>query len=331
MTYQPEFTLLRDALRRAANLCIAVQQTMLGTPASMQKAGREPVTIADFGAQAIICALLQQHFPTDRVIAEEAAADFDALAGSEQHAQVAHFVGSALETEVTSQDIRNWLEHGRATQSSRTWMIDPIDGTKGFLRGDQYAIAVGLAIDGKLTVGGLACPMLPLHADQPDSERGILALAATAQGASAQPISGGDSWPIHVSATEQPTQARTVESVESAHGDHSTSARVLATLGTSQAPLRIDSQAKYIAIADGRADLYLRTMSAPDYRERVWDHAAGALIVAEAGGKVTDLYGQPLDFSLGERLTANRGILATNGHLHAATLQALATTRQDTE
>ena len=99
--------------------------------------------------------------------------------------------------------------------------------------------------------------------------------------------------------------------------------QALKALGVGRAPLRIDSQAKYAAVADGRADIYLRTMSSPDYRERVWDHAAGALIVSEAGGMVTDLYGESLDFSLGNRLENNRGVLATNGHLHEAMLAAL--------
>ena len=324
MTYQPELDLLRDALCLAAHICHAVQQSMLATPESMQKAGREPVTIADFGAQAVICALLQEHLSADRVIAEEAAADFDALADKTQQQQVTTFVAEVLQRKVSADDLRRWLDHGRQSNSKRVWMIDPIDGTKGFLRRQQFAIAVGLTIDGQLSVGGLACPMLTLHADSPQDEQGLLLLAALGQGATAEPISGGESWPITTSPTGNATSARTVESVETGHGDHATSARVLETLGTKQAVLRLDSQAKYAAIADGRADIYLRTMSSPDYRERVWDHAAGALIVSEAGGKVTDLYGSELDFSLGEKLSANRGILATNGHLHEAVLAALA-------
>jgi 3'(2'), 5'-bisphosphate nucleotidase len=61
----------------------------------------------------------------------------------------------------------------------------------------------------------------------------------------------------------------------------------------------------------------------PDYREKIWDQAAGSLIVEEAGGWVTDLDGKPLDFTAGRTLADNRGILATNGHLHPAALEAL--------
>jgi 3'(2'), 5'-bisphosphate nucleotidase len=63
--------------------------------------------------------------------------------------------------------------------------------------------------------------------------------------------------------------------------------------------------------------------SRPDYREKVWDQAAGAIVIEEAGGKVTDLDGKPLDFTQGRTLANNRGICASNGVLHKAALDAL--------
>ena len=90
-------------------------------------------------------------------------------------------------------------------------------------------------------------------------------------------------------------------------------------------PVRMDSQAKYMLLAAGKGELYLRFLSSrqPDYKERIWDQAAGALIVEEAGGKVSDLHGSSLDFSTGRTLLHNRGVLASNGHLHPQALQAL--------
>ncbi|NJO20524.1 MAG: 3'(2'),5'-bisphosphate nucleotidase, partial [Spirulinaceae cyanobacterium RM2_2_10] len=75
----------------------------------------------------------------------------------------------------------------------------------------------------------------------------------------------------------------------------------------------------------GQAALYLRLPSpkTPDYREKIWDHAAGALVVEEAGGRVTDMHGQPLDFSLGAKLVNNQGIVASNGVIHEQVLAAL--------
>ena len=74
-----------------------------------------------------------------------------------------------------------------------------------------------------------------------------------------------------------------------------------------------------------KAELYLRLLSPqkPDYKEKIWDQAAGSLVVEEAGGWVTDLDGKPLDFTAGRSLSLNRGILASNGHLHAVALESL--------
>ncbi|MCJ7537365.1 MAG: hypothetical protein MUO57_17705, partial [Anaerolineales bacterium] len=90
-------------------------------------------------------------------------------------------------------------------------------------------------------------------------------------------------------------------------------------------PVRMDSQAKYMLLAAGEGELYLRFLSSrqPDYREKIWDQAAGSLIVEEAGGQVSDLHGRPLDFSAGRTLLHNRGVLASNGYLHQQALQAL--------
>ena len=60
-----------------------------------------------------------------------------------------------------------------------------------------------------------------------------------------------------------------------------------------------------------------------DYREKIWDQAAGLICLQEAGGTVTDLDGKALDFTQGRRLESNRGVLASNGYLHDAALEAL--------
>jgi 3'(2'), 5'-bisphosphate nucleotidase len=87
----------------------------------------------------------------------------------------------------------------------------------------------------------------------------------------------------------------------------------------------MDSQAKYAVLAAGGGEVNLRLISpsAPDYRERIWDQAAGSICVEEAGGRVSDLDGKPLDFSHGRTLATNRGVLATNGKLHDALLAGL--------
>jgi 3'(2'), 5'-bisphosphate nucleotidase len=128
-----------------------------------------------------------------------------------------------------------------------------------------------------------------------------------------------------VSSIEDRGNARILRSFESGHTNVSQIDLFTQAMGVVTEPVRLDSQAKYVLLAAGHGDLYLRLLSAnqPDYRERIWDQAAGSLLVAEAGGQVTDLHGKELDFSTGRNLENNRGILASNKRLHASALHAL--------
>lgn len=323
LDFRQEREAAREAARLAGQLCLAVRSEMLGRSSRMEKAGREPVTIADFGAQAVILHHLAEHFPTDAVLAEERAADFERLADDAQRERVVHHVSVALGHTATAEEIAHWLDHGREHIGGRVWAVDPIDGTQGFLRGDQFAIAIALLVDGEPMVGALACPLLPFGAGGAANARGVIALAVRGVGTTLEPLAGGPRRPLRVSDRVEASAARIVESVEVAHTDHDFSARVLAAAGVGGQPVRMDSQAKYVAVADGRAEVYIRNSPGSDYHERIWDHAAGALIVEQAGGRVSDLDGKPLDFSQGARMRGNRGVLATNGPLHEALLEAV--------
>ena len=85
----------------------------------------------------------------------------------------------------------------------------------------------------------------------------------------------------------------------------------------------MDSQAKYGSIARGAGDLYLRLPVRKDYTEKIWDHAAGDVIVREAGGEVTDASGKRLDFSKGRTLRENKGVVAAPRAVHAQVLEAV--------
>ena len=76
-------------------------------------------------------------------------------------------------------------------------------------------------------------------------------------------------------------------------------------------------------IARGDASIYLRLPTRKDYQEKIWDHAAGSIIVEEAGGKVTDTQGQDLDFSQGRTLSKNTGVVGSNGELHDLVISAV--------
>jgi 3'(2'), 5'-bisphosphate nucleotidase len=117
-----------------------------------------------------------------------------------------------------------------------------------------------------------------------------------------------------------------VGSYESSHHDPRTLERIVSRLRLKLAPQKLDGQVKYGIVASGDADFYLRIPNprTPLYRENIWDHAAGFLLVEEAGGMVTDISGKSLDFTCGTTLRQNSGIVASNGLIHGEVLDAVA-------
>jgi 3'(2'), 5'-bisphosphate nucleotidase len=204
--------------------------------------------------------------------------------------------------------------------------LDPIDGTKGFLRGDQYAVALALLVEGQVVVGALGCPTLNKDFVPEVNSRGMVLLAVRGEGVWAKGMEGGRLQKIKVSDCVVPRDARVLRSFESEHTDVEKTGQLIQVMGITAAPVLMDSSAKYALLAAGKGDLIFRLMTPfrPYYTEKIWDHAAGSLIVEEAGGRVTDLRGLALDFSRGRLLEGNIGVLASNGRLHEVALEALA-------
>lgn len=313
------------AVLEAARLAAAVRAERVA-PQTLAKADRSPVTIADFGAQAVICRLLRQIFPADPIVAEEAA---DALREPDGAATLAAVTEQVRRLEPTADRdaVCAWIDAGGGAVGPRFWTLDPIDGTKGFLRDDQYAVALALVVDGRVEVAALACPALPLVADRPEPPVGTIFVAARGEGATMAPLADPSAGlPVRVTRGSAGRGLRFAESVEAAHGDPGRQAALARAVGITAPPLRMDSQAKYGALARGDAVLYLRLPSpeAPNYREKIWDHAAGSLIVEEAGGRVTDASGRALQFADGRVMSRNRGVVASNGEWHDRVIAALA-------
>jgi len=134
---------------------------------------------------------------------------------------------------------------------------------------------------------------------------------------------GGKIIAVTVSEVNSTAEANFCESVESGHSSHDASARIAEILNVTAKPARIDSQCKYGVLARGEASIYLRLPTNKDYEEKIWDHAAGYIVVKEAGGEVTDCKGNNLDFSLGRTLKNNKGIVGTNGRIHDEVVKAV--------
>lgn len=318
MGYEQELAVAQAAVIAAAQLCEAVRRDMV--PEAIEKADKSPVTVADYGAQAIICRALSEAFPADPVVGEEDAAELRSPAMADRLKQVTGFVTTVLGS-TTPDQVAQWIDHGNGAPARRFWTLDPIDGTKGFLRGDQYAIALALIEDGDLKVGVLGCPALSLNQGNP----GLLFTAVRGGGTWMQPIAGGEAKQVQVVQPGDGDRLRFVESVEASHGNQAEQEAVAAAVGITQSSVRMDSQAKYGAVAAGEAALYLRLPSPkyPDYREKIWDHAAGAIVVEEAGGRVTDMHGKPLDFYTAVKMMNNRGVVVSNGTIHNDVMTAL--------
>lgn len=312
--------LVYQILNRGTVLAETIRRSPKGQD-TLTKGDQSPVTLADYTVQIYGCGLIHQAFPDDFIVAEE---ETDKTRWPQVEDQIYHLVHNLLPY-LDKSDLAGTLNLGRTTGDvpSRYWTIDPIDGTRGFVQGRQYAVAVALIEDGRPVVGGLACCD---PESTPDRDTCISTQVVVQRGKGVVRhivVPHEESRPIEVSRRSDGADLILCESLEGKHTRHSDSAALAGVLGITEPPLQMDSQAKYLAVAEGRADIYLRLPSSAHYREKVWDHGAGSIIVEEAGGKVTDIVGRPLDFSHGPTLLQNRGILATNGHCHQMVLDGL--------
>ena len=314
-----------EAVRAASRVCQSVQKRLVSAE-TLQKKDKSPVTVADFASQAVVCAKLTAEFPDDVMIAEEDSAELREPAQAGIRRIVLEQVGAVVSDRPDEDEILDWIDHGASASrdparlSRRFWTLDPIDGTKGFLRAEQYAVALALIEDGRVVMGALACPNLPI-----EGGAGALLIAVRGQGAriialESEETKGRALW---VSQIDDPSKARFCESVESGHSEHDHSVKIARALGITAEAMRMDSQAKYAAVARGDAQIYLRLPTRADYQEKIWDHAAGVIVVEEAGGKVTDVAGKPLDFTHGPTLAANKGVVATNGRFHERVIESI--------
>ena len=308
---------IRGAVRDAVKLCRRVQEEYLIANTKVSGEGKEPVTIADYGSQAIICRALQAHYPEDGVVSEESGAQFLDLVSAEQRAQVLEILADVLGEPVSEREVVDWLDHGVGRATRRTWVIDPIDGTKGFLALRHYAIACGALIDGEVAEGILAAP---------DYNDGEGALFYTENGATWRaPIAGGRgpaSDGVDAARCERVRGGAKLRAGACQQIAYGASARAggpgrRAPRGTRQhGEVRAG---RFVAMLICTCDL---PRAGSEYAHKIWDHVAGAALVRQAGGMVTDLDGGPLDFSQGETLP-NPGMIISNGQCHERVVEAV--------
>jgi 3'(2'), 5'-bisphosphate nucleotidase/inositol polyphosphate 1-phosphatase len=307
-------TLDLDPVVRAVSAASQVARRAAAERASLAdllKDDKSPVTVADLAVQvAVTAALRAAGVPfADRIVGEEGADSLDA-GGSVMIEQLLRLSGESLAAAglghaapTTEASLRELLDAGGldpvAEGRDVFWCLDPIDGTKGFLRGQQFAIALGLVEGSDPKIGLLGCPHLPLGESDDYGAAdpvGSVYLGVIGEGAWSGPAtaSGRDDLQAMSVSPEPPGgRVRVCLSYEKAHSDTDRTSAALEATGVQTTPIRIDSQCKYAMVASGRADLYLR-LAREGYREKSWDHAGGCAVVRAAGGIVESATGLPL-------------------------------------
>lgn len=356
---QAELNTAMAAVHRASFMSRSLQKNFQ----SISKDDKSPVTIADFAVQALVIDKLRATFPTDRFIAEEDSSILQEDAGIRQG--VLDALQAATSERWTDQRLFETVDAGAFSGAAeRVWVLDPVDGTKGFIRGEHYCIALALLVKGQSQLAVLGCPnvnlsnvLQPKRTAAGGSNIAAIDASASIPGPAGSPsttffpvssgsvfysVSGRGAWArslamplgagyeVQVSSVEGPQDVALCESAEASHGDRAVTKAVFKSLGLMRDYVRLDGQCKYCIVGSGAAEGNMRLPPA-GYREKIWDHAPGVHFIIEAGGKVTDLEGKGLDFGNGRFLSEHvTGILATNQVLHGEILSAIVQAKQAT-
>lgn len=351
--YEKELEIATLAVKRASILTKKLSDSIAITKTSGThiKDDKSPVTIGDFAAQAIINYAIKKNFPTDEIVGEEDAVLLreDTEEAKRLNSEILQIIKDVqVKTEAYNDKVGKIEDLNTALDSidkgssqggsrGRFWALDPIDGTKGFLRGDQFAVCLALIVDGEVALGVIGCPNLPEHINSNEDMSGIkggLFSAIKGEGAYYSPlfetlnfVPFSKQERIHMSLNTSPDLLKVVEGVEKGHSSHSTQALIKAKLGfnpdkVTKQTINLDSQVKYCVLAKGQADIYLRLPVSDSYREKIWDHAAGDVLVEESGGRVGDITGNELDFSRG-RYLESKGVIAGNSAVFDMVIDAV--------
>ncbi|CDO96470.1 unnamed protein product [Kluyveromyces dobzhanskii CBS 2104] len=352
-----ELAVATQAVRKASLLTKRIQADVISDKDStITKSDSSPVTIGDYSAQAIIINAIKANFKDDNVVGEESS---DGLSDSfvseiltaiqsndEVYSEVYSEVFANLDQNESADvsfvnedfpldsidEVKRVIDFGNYAggNKGRFWCLDPIDGTKGFLRGDQFAVCLALVVDGEVQVGVIGCPNLELSnygsTDLADSlPAGYIFRSVRGQGTQFA-VTTDSAWKdIHARNVVNTSELVTLEGVEKGHSAHDEQSVIKTELGISKSQ-HLDSQVKYCLLALGLGDLYLRLPIKLSYEEKIWDHAAGNVILEEAGGIHTDsIENKRLDFGKGRTLKT-KGVIASCGpqSLHSKVVAASA-------
>ncbi|GAO13955.1 hypothetical protein UVI_02035090 [Ustilaginoidea virens] len=336
-----ELAVAQAAVLRAARLT----KDALSSVHARSKPDASPVTAADLAAQALLTSILRAEFPHDRFVGEEGSAVLrgDPALRDRVHELYSAAAAAAPGCASSPDEMLRLIDlggQGTGGPRGRFWVMDPVDGTAGFLRGEQYAVALALVEDGAEAVAAIAYPNLRLVggrvAESSVDSRGLGVMLSAARGHGASvtwlPCAEGP-WETRPLARlppppdAPPSKLHVVDCDRNRASHRRVVARVCDRLGADFPGTDVwSSHVRYASLILGGGDFWVRTPSGPESWPCIWDHAGAQLIYTEVGGKATDLDNRAVDFGAGRHLSRNRGLVLARAELHE---QVVAAVRQE--
>lgn len=363
--YHRELEAAVDVVERACRICVDVKKSLYSSEGRIvEKNDNTPVTVADFGVQALVSLELSKVFPSIPLVAEE---DSDFVRSNNLVDSVVSVVtdkASSNDKPLTNADVLEAIDRGKnaivyGTRPATYWVLDPIDGTKGFLKGSEalYVVGLALVVEGDIVLGVMGCPNWKeassynstidvQGSESVPSRSGILMVAHIGCGTWARQLSDlmgvsakvPNGWTrCFVDGCHLVPKARfcisdsqTWESVPlSAFFSATSDADGVSDKEILLLPTCCGSLCKYLMVASGRASVFILRARAQTII-KAWDHAVGIICVHEAGGKVTDWKGSDIDLAADqvERriLFPSMGVLVSNGTIHNRILEMISST-----
>ncbi|KAI9370637.1 hypothetical protein BJX61DRAFT_535463 [Aspergillus egyptiacus] len=334
--------------------CLAVQRAALLTKklieavdkGSFDKSDATPVTIADFAAQSLIIAAIHHAFPDDEIVGEEdskalrAAPDllertWELVSSTRLDDEGSEGLLSAPESKEEMLRLIDLGAQGSCKPRGRSWVLDPVDGTATFMKGQQYAVCLALVEDGRQRIGVTGCPNLDLssgaiHEDMADrTGYGYQVFAVAGKGARMRRMGTGSLLSTRridpIAQITDPQDIRLVDCSAATSSNYELHGRLAESLKAPWPP-RTDlwsAQLRYIAIAVGGCNVLVKIPRKTSYRSKVWDHVGGMLIAEELGCIVSDLKGDPVDCSLGRSLAGCQGMIIAPASIHGRLVEAV--------
>lgn len=267
--YSRELEVAIDLAKAAGKSILALYEKPLRVEQKNYENDIEPVTQADRIANELIVNGLKAEFPSDGILAEE-----------------------SVDTE-------------RRLSKSRVWMVDPLDGTNGFIDGNgDFAVQIGLVEDGEPVVAVVYVPLSRVM------YRAVI---------------GNGSW---IERPQRETERATVSDRQTfatmrlaASRSHRSPRmnKVVQQFGFQEEVQRGSVGIKIGLLVEQQCDVYIHLSS----RTKEWDTCAPQLILTEAGGRLTDLFGRPLNYNVRDVNNRN-GLVASNGASHELIIEPLA-------